>query len=74
MKALFIANGIPLSKGTVSVSGGDVRWLTVAKIWQSKGVDVHVLTQEAGMKLCANFGLNAVFHVDGSIVLAVRIL
>lgn len=66
MKALFIANGIPLSKGTVSVSGGDVRWLTVAKIWQSKGVDVHVLTQEAGMKLCENFGLKAVFHDSGS--------
>lgn len=62
MKALFIANGIPLSNGSVSVSGGDFRWMTIAKIWQSKGVDIHVLTQEAGMNLCERFGLEAIFH------------
>lgn len=66
MKALFIANGIPLSEGGVSVSGGDMRWLSVAKVWQDNGIDIHVLTQEAGMKLCENFGIEAVLHDSGS--------
>lgn len=64
MNVLFIMNGIGSVKGVPGISGGDVRWIEIAKIWKKEGWHVHVLTSEAGVKLCRNLGLNAYFHVN----------
>ncbi len=63
MKVLFIAHGIDVSNGVVNISGGDVRWISVAKVWKESGIEVHVLTQKAGLELCKQLNLEAIFHV-----------
>ena len=63
MKALFIANGIGISDGNPVISGGDIRWIEVAKGWQEIGLDIHVLTQNAGRELCNRMGIDAKFHI-----------
>lgn len=62
MKALFIANGIGIEKGKPGISGGDIRWMEIAKKWQDVGIEIHVLTQDAGIDLCERVGLTAEFH------------
>jgi len=61
-KALFIANGIWIDGKNPGISGGDVRWIEIAKEWQKIGFEIHVLTTRAGIELCKKLGLNAVFH------------
>jgi len=61
--ALFIANGIWKEKGSPGISGGDVRWIEIAKQWQDMGIDIHVLTTRAGVDLCKKLGLEASFHI-----------
>ena len=63
MKALFIANGIGIEKGKPGISGGDIRWIEIAKKWRDNmDIEIHVLTQDAGIDLCERVGLNAEFH------------
>ncbi len=62
MRALFIANGIGIEKGKPGISGGDIRWMEIAKKWQDMGIEIHVLTQDAGIDLCERVGLTAEFH------------
>ena len=61
-KALFIANGIGVEDGKPGISGGDMRWIEIAKKWQDMGIEIHVLTQDAGIDLCERVGLTAEFH------------
>lgn len=63
MKALFIATGIVSHSNVSNVSGGDVRFVEIAKKWAEKGIEIHILTSKPGVELCKNFGLNAVYHV-----------
>jgi len=62
-RALFIANGIWREGKTPAVSGGDVRWIEIAKQWQELGIEVHVLTTRAGVELCRRLELDAFFYV-----------
>ncbi len=62
LKVLFIMNGIGKSGEKVGISGGDVRWIEIAKEWQKIGVEIHVLTLDAGEELCRRLGLNAIFY------------
>ncbi|ALV63859.1 Glycosyltransferase [Thermococcus sp. 2319x1] len=61
-KALFIANGIGVEDGKPGISGGDMRWIEIAKKWQDMGIEIHVLTQDAGIDLCERVGLTVEFH------------
>ncbi len=63
MRALFIMNGAWGTSATPNISGGDVRWIEVAKVWQQRGVLVSVLTTETGRALCGKLGLKAKFLV-----------
>ena len=60
---LFIMNGIGSVGNLPGVSGGDVRWIEIAKRWQSRGHRIHVLTPAAGKRLCERLGLRATFHI-----------
>lgn len=62
LSVLFIMNGIGSVDGFSGISGGDVRWIEIAKWWQRQGYDIHVLTPQAGITLCKKLGLEAVFH------------
>lgn len=66
MKAsiLFIMNGIGAVGGLPGVSGGEVRWIEIAKRWQETGHEIHVFTPEPGVELCEKLGLEATFHVS----------
>jgi glycosyltransferase involved in cell wall biosynthesis len=64
LQVLFIANGISSAHGDLSVSGGDIRWIELAKAWQSHGLDINVLTTEPGKQLCEKLGLKAEFHIS----------
>lgn len=56
-------NGVGSVDGLPGISGGDVRWIEIAKYWQRDGHDIHVFTTNAGVKLCKSLGLQATFHV-----------
>ena len=63
MNILFIMNGIGAVGNLPGVSGGDVRWIEIAKYWQRKGYEIHVYTLETGVELCKKIGLEATFHI-----------
>lgn len=63
MNVLFIMNGIGSVGDLPGISGGDVRWIEIAKSWQKRGHNIHVFTPEAGKKLCERLGLEAAFHI-----------
>jgi glycosyltransferase involved in cell wall biosynthesis len=48
------------------VSGGDVRWIEIAKQWSAAGNAVHVLTPQTGKALCDKMHLDAEFHISDS--------
>lgn len=64
MNVLFIMNGIGSVGGLPGVSGGDVRWIEIAKCWQRAGHNIHVFTPNSGKELCQRLGLNATFHIN----------
>lgn len=64
MNVLFVMNGIGSVDGLSGISGGDVRWIEIAKRWQSVGHEIHVLTPKAGVSLCQKLGLHTHFHVS----------
>jgi glycosyltransferase involved in cell wall biosynthesis len=57
IRALFISNGWQTSKDGPVVSGGDVRWLEIAKQWQRLGIEIHILTQKTGREFCIKMDL-----------------
>ncbi len=63
MNILFIMNGIGSVNSFPGISGGDVRWIEIAKCWQKAGHEIHVFTPEAGVELCRKLGLDATFHI-----------
>ncbi len=62
LSVLFVMNGVISVDGFPGISGGDVRWMEIAKWWQKRGFEIHVLTPQAGITLCKKFGLEAIFH------------
>jgi glycosyltransferase involved in cell wall biosynthesis len=62
-KTLFIYNGASSVGDCPAIGGGAVRWIEIAKKWQSRGIEIHVLTGNVGVCLCRRLGLDAVFHV-----------
>jgi len=63
LKALFFANGITSEHGRQLIGGGEVRFIEIAKRWKSKGINIQVLTTEAGRELCEKLGLKADFYI-----------
>ena len=63
MRVLFIANGIISESGAQVIGGGEVRFIEIAKRWISRGIEVQILTTEAGRELCKKLGLNTDFHI-----------
>ena len=63
MKFLFIMNGIGSESNLPGISGGDMRWVELAKIWQKIGHEIHVFTPKVGEDFCKRLGLDATFHL-----------
>jgi len=61
MRILIIANGITGEK--VGLSGGDVRFLEIAKYWEKMGCEIHILSSESVIEICKNYKLNAKIHI-----------
>lgn len=58
MKILFIASGIVGDKP--GISGGETRFLEIAKIWQKQGHEIHLLAPAGAKTLLKEWGLNKV--------------
>jgi glycosyltransferase involved in cell wall biosynthesis len=61
-RALFISNGWETTKQGPTISGGDVRWLEIAKEWQKLGIQIHILTQKAGKEFCEKMDFQGEIH------------
>lgn len=61
MKVLFVANGI-LGDEPGGLSGGDTRFIEVAKVWAQAGHEIHLLSSKGGQKLCKRLGLDVKLH------------
>jgi glycosyltransferase involved in cell wall biosynthesis len=60
-KILIVANGI--IGEDPSPSGGDVRFLMLAKEWDILGYEIHILSSEGCQKLIDQFGFKAKLHI-----------
>lgn len=60
MKILFIANAIVGE--SPGLSGGEVRFIEIAKSWADKGHKIHLMSAKGGERLCNNFGLEVTLH------------
>ncbi len=60
-KILIVANGI-IGKDP-GLSGGDVRFLELAKHWQKMGQNVELLSSESAKIICKRFGIKLPIHV-----------
>lgn len=60
MKILFIANTI--FGENPGLSGGEVRFIEIAKHWASKGHEIHLMSSGSGAKLCSKLGLPVILH------------
>ena len=58
---LIILNGI--IGEDPPLSGGDIRPLELAKYWEKKGFNIHILSSETAKKVCANFDIHPVYHI-----------
>lgn len=47
----------------MNISGGDIRWIEISKIWKELGNEVHVYTTQNGAELCKKMKLDATFHL-----------
>ena len=62
-KVLFISTGLEKIRDGPVISGGDVRWLEIAKEWQKLGIQIHILTdQNAGKEFCEKMKLQGEIH------------
>jgi len=68
LEVLFIANGITSESDadgkTQVIGGGEVRFIEIAKRWKKRGVDISIITTEAGLDLCKRLGLEANFYIS----------
>jgi len=60
MKILFINNGVVGEHP--GVSGGETRYIEIAKNWAAKGHEIHLLSSLGGKYLCDRFGLPVQLH------------
>jgi len=60
VKILFIANAIVGENP--GLSGGEVRFIEIAKFWRSKGHEIHLMSIKGGERLCNNLGLEVNLH------------
>jgi len=59
MEVIFFSNST-LDSG---ISGGDVRFIEIAKRFAKRGVKVNVVTSRVGVETCKKMGLDVPFHV-----------
>lgn len=64
-QALFIANGIVEDK--LGVSGGEVRFIEIAKGWSKRGYTINLLSNPNGKEICSAFGVKVVLHRHNSL-------
>lgn len=60
MKILIIANSIVGEMP--GLSGGDIRFIEIAKNWAKKGYEIHLLSSKGGERLCQRLGLEVKLH------------
>lgn len=60
MRLLVIANGIVGEKP--GLSGGETRFIEIAKAWAQQGHEIHLLSSRGGHYLCRQFGLTPQLH------------
>lgn len=60
MRALFIANGIVGEKP--GLSGGEMRFIEIAKEWQKNKIEIHLLSSPGAKRLCEELGLKVILH------------
>lgn len=63
MRIVIISNGHSINTEGVNVSGGDVRWIEIARRWAEKQHEIHVYTTNSGRDLCSKLGFNAEFSI-----------
>jgi len=59
-KILIIANSIVGEMP--GLTGGEVRFIEIARNWASKGFEIHLLSSVGGQRLCQRLGLEVKFH------------
>ena len=60
IKILFINNGI--IEDEPGVSGGETRFIEIAKNWALSGHEIHILSSYGGKQLCERLGLTVQLH------------
>src|SRR3989339_417609 len=60
MKILIIANSIVGAEP--GVTGGENRFIELAKCWSKKGYEIHLMSGKAGKVLCEKMGLPVTLH------------
>ncbi len=63
MKILIISLGHSLTTLGVNISGGDIRWIEIAKSWNESGNEIHIFTTRSGRDLCKKMKLDFSIHV-----------
>lgn len=58
MKILIVANSI-----VGGITGGESRFIELAKIWQSQGHEIHLMSSTEGVRLCEEHGLKVIPHI-----------
>ena len=64
MRILIVSNEHSVTTEGAEVTGGEVRWIEIAKQWIEAGNEVHVLTPRTGEELCEKLHLEAQFHIS----------
>ncbi|KKS29817.1 MAG: Glycosyltransferase, family 4 [candidate division WWE3 bacterium GW2011_GWD2_42_11] len=60
MKILIIANSIVGDEP--GVTGGESRFIELAKSWRKKGYEIHLMSSKGGKVLCEKMGLPVILH------------
>ena len=60
MKILIIANSIVGAEP--GVTGGESRFIELAKCWTKKGYEIHLMSGKGGKVLCEKMGLPVILH------------
>jgi glycosyltransferase involved in cell wall biosynthesis len=60
MKILLIANSIVGEEP--GFTGGESRFIEIAKNWQAQGHEIHLMSSSSGKKLCERVGLPVILH------------
>lgn len=60
-RILIVLNGI--IGDNPPLSGGDIRPLEMAHIWEREGFDIHILSSESAQKITKHFPIHPTFHI-----------